>query len=342
MSRDSVRYGRVPKRPREVANSNENMPDLHHGLNVPGMAGPSGEMQSEQVRSGVAKELLKMILSAHQANNTYTDELRYNIQRQIIVLNVEEEGQLDEAAGGMIVEEQAASSTTETIPEIKPMLWYNLSLRMTPTVQHVVEFAKRLPGFHNLPQDDQLILVKVGFFEVWLSRVSTLSTPDYLVLDDGSTLTLQHLETMYDASFAQAVLSYVRTMINLSCSEDEMAVYTGALLMWPHRPGISQFTHITTMHRAITDALKHAVVSRGVSDPAGRLEAFTAAAVEVRTLGHRHHELLGWCRKNWSHLVLPALFAEIFDIPKGDDPPAFPAATEEPTPSTSGQTAPQP
>lgn len=32
---------------------------------------------------------------------------------------------------------------------------------MTPTVQQVVEFAKRVPGFNVLPQDDQLILIKV-------------------------------------------------------------------------------------------------------------------------------------------------------------------------------------
>lgn len=50
-----------------------------------------------------------------------------------------------------------------------------------------------------------------------------------------------------------------------------------------------------------------------------RLDAFALAAHEVRTLGVRHNELLTWCRINWPRLVLPALFSEIFDIPKGEE-----------------------
>lgn len=45
--------------------------------------------------------------------------------------------------------------------DVRSMLWHGLAQRMTPSVQQVVEFAKRLPGFHGLPQDDQLILIKV-------------------------------------------------------------------------------------------------------------------------------------------------------------------------------------
>lgn len=61
------------------------------------------------------------------------------------------------------------------------------------------------------------------------------------------------------------------------------------------------------------------VISSGVQDVAGRLEAFAGAAAEVRALGARHHALLGWCREHWPRLVLPALFSEIFDIPKAEE-----------------------
>ncbi|CAG4983914.1 unnamed protein product [Parnassius apollo] len=51
----------------------------------------------------------------------------------------------------------------------------------------------------------------------------------------------------------------------------------------------------------------------------GRADAFSAAARSVRALGARHHELLAWPRAHWPRLALPALFAEVFDIPKVDD-----------------------
>lgn len=71
---------------------------------------------------------------------------------------------------------------------------------MTPSVQRVVEFAKRIPGFGSLGQDDQLILIKLGFFEVWLTHVTRFTSSQSMVFDDGTTVTRQQLEIMYDVS----------------------------------------------------------------------------------------------------------------------------------------------
>lgn len=64
----------------------------------------------------------------------------------------------------------------------------------------MVEFAKRVPGFCDLGQDDQLILIKIGFFEIWLSQAARLATPALLVFDDGTTVTRQQMDIMYDVS----------------------------------------------------------------------------------------------------------------------------------------------
>lgn len=51
---------------------------------------------------------------------------------------------------------------------------------MTPAVQQVVEFAKRVPGFNLLPQDDQLILIKVAF----ANKSLLFSTTVYLITEE--------------------------------------------------------------------------------------------------------------------------------------------------------------
>ena len=71
---------------------------------------------------------------------------------------------------------------------------------MTPSVQRVVEFAKRIPGFGGLGQDDQLILIKLGFFEVWLAQIARLTSSQSMIFDDGTLVTRQQLEIMYDVS----------------------------------------------------------------------------------------------------------------------------------------------
>lgn len=77
---------------------------------------------------------------------------------------------------------------------------------MTPSVQRVVEFAKRVPGFCDFTQDDQLILIKLGFFEVWLNYIAKTTTDLMLTFDDGTYLTRQQLEIMYDVSVCSLLL----------------------------------------------------------------------------------------------------------------------------------------
>lgn len=98
--------------------------------------------------------------------------------------------------------EQVATSVTEALEEQKIWLWQQYSQHMTPDVQKIVEFAKRVPGFCDFTQDDQLILIKLGFFELWLSHIAKTTTDTSLTFDDGTYLTRQQLEIMYDVSSA--------------------------------------------------------------------------------------------------------------------------------------------
>ena len=91
-----------------------------------------------------------------------------------------------------------ASSTAETVESQRIWLWQQFAARVTPSVQRVVEFAKRVPGFCELSQDDQLILIKVGFFEVWLSHIAKMTSDNSMTFEDGIYITRQQLELMYE------------------------------------------------------------------------------------------------------------------------------------------------
>lgn len=45
-------------------------------------------------------------------------------------------------------------------------VWESFSQCFTPAVREVVEFAKSIPGFQNLSQHDQVMLLKSGTFQV--------------------------------------------------------------------------------------------------------------------------------------------------------------------------------
>jgi len=46
-------------------------------------------------------------------------------------------------------------------------MWQHCAVRLTDAVQYVVEFAKRIPGFRQLCQNDQIALLKSG--EIYLT-----------------------------------------------------------------------------------------------------------------------------------------------------------------------------
>lgn len=50
----------------------------------------------------------------------------------------------------------------------------DFSERFSPQIRGVVEFAKRLPGFSLLSQDDQVTLLKAGVFEILLVRLACM------------------------------------------------------------------------------------------------------------------------------------------------------------------------
>ncbi len=58
------------------------------------------------------------------------------------------------------------------------------------------------PGFHDLSQDDQLILIKSGFFEIWLIRMTHMFDHSDLTVtfDDGSVVQKKQLDTVYSVS----------------------------------------------------------------------------------------------------------------------------------------------
>lgn len=41
-------------------------------------------------------------------------------------------------------------------------MWQHCAIRLTDAVQYVVEFAKHVPGFRMLSQNDQIALLKTG------------------------------------------------------------------------------------------------------------------------------------------------------------------------------------
>lgn len=145
-------------------------------------------------------------------------------------------------------------------------------------------------GFPELSQDDQLILIKIGFFEVWLGHISRLinSQEGTLTLADGVTLSKQQVDIIFEVSspsfdvsnilsilscpafdvlqadFIQAIMSFAEGMNQMAMNDSEMALFSAAVLLSPDRPVISDIKGISQHQERITEALRLQVSSHDI------------------------------------------------------------------------------
>ncbi|KAK2584437.1 hypothetical protein KPH14_006817 [Odynerus spinipes] len=221
---------------------------------------------------------------------------------------------------------EAASSTAETVESQRIWLWQQFATRVTPSVQRVVEFAKRVPGFCDLSQDDQLILIKVGFFEVWLSHISKMTTDSSMTFEDGTYITRQQMELMYEPDFVSALMQFTSSLNAHQLTDAELGLFSGAVLLG-ERAGLNDVKAVQRLQDRLLEALRvqtsrnHNATGGEATSAAGcaSISGVSQRIPELRALGARHANLLDWFRRNWTKLKLPPLFAEIFDIPKCEE-----------------------
>lgn len=61
-----------------------------------------------------------------------------------------------------IVLKQISHSLSYLVPQPREVMWQLCAIKITEAIQYVVEFAKRIDGFMELCQNDQIVLLKAG------------------------------------------------------------------------------------------------------------------------------------------------------------------------------------
>lgn len=76
---------------------------------------------------------------------------------------------------------------------------------------------------------------------------------------------------MLQYAFATALLTYIWNIQRMLVTEEEMAVYTGTLLLCPHRAGLTATDRIGGLQHALNDALQNNVRAICILLPLGVL-----------------------------------------------------------------------
>uniref|UniRef100_T1H9Z9 NR LBD domain-containing protein n=1 Tax=Rhodnius prolixus TaxID=13249 RepID=T1H9Z9_RHOPR len=236
MSRDAVRFGRVPKREKArilaAMQQSTNSKCQEKAL--------AAELEDDQ-------RLLRTVIRAHLDTCEYTRE---KVEPMIIRAR----------------EQPSFTASPPTLacplnPNPQPLtgqqeLLQDFSKRFSPAIRGVVEFAKRIPGFGLLSQDDQVTLLKAGVFEVLLVRLACMfdTQNNSMICLNGQVLKRESIHSGSNARFLMdSMFDFAERLNNLRLTDPEIGLFSSIVVIAPG----SYFLHIFLNFKIIKDIISN-------------------------------------------------------------------------------------
>ena len=178
------------------------------------------------------------------------------------------------------------------------------------TVQLIVEFSKRLPGFHSLYRGDQVTLLKACSSEVMMLRSARRydNNADCIVFANNKPYTREnYLEAgleNYD------LFKFCRTMSNMKVDNAEYALLT-AIVIFSERPNLEEPKKVEKIQEIYVEALQAYVNNRRTRENV-MFAKLLSVLTELRTLGNANSEKCFSLKLK--NKKFPRFLEEIWDI----------------------------
>nr|XP_013798536.1 PREDICTED: nuclear receptor ROR-gamma [Apteryx mantelli mantelli] len=120
-------------------------------------------------------------------------------------------------------------------------MWERCACRITEAIQHVVEFAKRMGGFMELCQNDQIVLLKAGAMEVVLVRMCrAFNSDNRTVFFEGKFAGPELFKSLGCPELIGSIFDFAHSLCSLHFSESEVALFTALVLINANRPWLQE------------------------------------------------------------------------------------------------------
>lgn len=170
----------------------------------------------------------------------------------------------------------------------------DFSERFWPAIRGVVEFAKRIPGFSLLAQDDQVTLLKAGVFEVLLVRLACMfdSRANAMICLNGQVLRRESIHAASNARFLlDSMFDFAERLNSLGLSDNEIGLFGAVVVIAPDRPGIRNVELVHKVQKKLSDVLSGALALEHPDDPS-LFDELMKKIPDLRTLNTLHSEKL--------------------------------------------------
>ncbi|RXN10322.1 nuclear receptor ROR-beta-like protein [Labeo rohita] len=192
-------------------------------------------------------------------------------------------------------------------------MWQQCALHITNAIQYVVEFAKRISGFMDLCQNDQIILLKAGCLEILLIRMCrAYNSSNNTMFFDGKFASPQLFKALGCDDLVNAVFELAKSLSRLQLSEEEMALFSAAVLLAPDRPWLTESQQVQKLQEKVYVALQHSLHMNGATTE--KLDKMVSKLPQMKSICNLHIDKLEFFRLVHPETAysFPPLYREVF------------------------------
>ncbi|XP_023826814.1 LOW QUALITY PROTEIN: nuclear receptor ROR-alpha A-like [Salvelinus sp. IW2-2015] len=196
----------------------------------------------------------------------------------------------------------------------REVMWQLCAIKITEAIQYVVEFAKRIDGFMELCQNDQIVLLKAGSLEVVFVRMCrAFDSQNNTVYFDGKYAGPMLFKSLGCDDLISSVFEFGKNLCSMHLSEDEIALFSAFVLMSADRSWLQEKVKVEKLQQKIQLALQHVLQKNHRED--GILTKLICKVSTLRALCSRHTEKLTAFKAIYPDIVrshFPPLYKELF------------------------------
>ncbi|KAL5290567.1 E75 family protein [Megaselia abdita] len=268
MSRDAVRFGRVPKREKArilaaMQQSTQNR----------------GQQRALTTELDDEPRLLAAVLRAHMETCEFTKEKVASMRQRA---------------------RECPSYSMPTLlacplnpaPELQSE--QEFSQRFAHVIRGVIDFAGMIPGFQLLSQDDKFTLLKAGLFDALFVRLICMfdSSINSIICLNGQVMRRDAIQNGANARFlVDSTFNFAERMNSMNLTDAEIGLFCAIVLITPDRPGLRNLELIEKMYSRLKKCLQ-TIINQNRPDQPEFMAKLLETLPDLRTLSTLHTEKL--------------------------------------------------
>uniref|UniRef100_A0A4W4E0F0 NR LBD domain-containing protein n=1 Tax=Electrophorus electricus TaxID=8005 RepID=A0A4W4E0F0_ELEEL len=185
---------------------------------------------------------------------------------------------------------------------------------VTPAITRVVDFAKKLPMFSELPCEDQIILLKGCCMEIMSLRAAVRYDPDSetLTLSGEMAVKREQLKNGGLGVVSDAIFDLGKSLAHFNLDDTEVALLQAVLLMSSDRSGLTCVEKIEQCQETYLLAFEHYINHRKHDIP-HFWPKLLMKVTDLRMIGASHASRFLHMKVECPTELFPPLFLEMFE-----------------------------